>query len=189
MVSRIYGLICRICKDPDATKNDVLDYIDTAVSHLETLEKAVDLTAKECAFARDEIIRIYNEVALYLGDNVSYSGLEKIYQALSAGRLYYWAKVFDEEETESIKRLIQERQKRIYKGTTWFHSPEVILQRIELYSRYDSQLGDEEVGQIRTLLRADIDELKRVKDDIVFNPRTGKRFMHLHDLFNSHRST
>lgn len=139
-----------------------MEFTVRCLQESEKIIRADVLPTEETSFSHEVIKKYYQSASSIVGGIISKNDIEKIMQALSAARIYYWIRVFDGKSFNEIDNLIKEREKRILAGAARNNSCEYVIQNFGS-GKYSTQKDKEMISLLRDNCLADIAELKRLE--------------------------
>lgn len=138
------------------------EFIRHCLNECEKIIHAESLPTDETSFSHEVIKKYYRIASSIVGGIVSKNDLEKIMQALSAARIYYWLRVFDGKNSLEINELIKERKRRILSYSVRNNSCEYVIQKFGI-GEYTTTANKNMISLARDNCLADIAELKELK--------------------------
>ena len=137
-------------------------YIAECLEHAEAIIESKHFPNDKADYSHQVVKKLYVGASESVGDLVSANNLEKIMQALSAARIYYWVRHFDGKPSEEIVDLINDRIKRIKHGSVRHHSFECVIKGIKDASRTKPGMESHELQSLKENCLVDIAELKKL---------------------------
>lgn len=137
-------------------------YIAECLEHAEAIIEAKDFPSDKANYSHQVVRKLYDGASESIGDIVSANNLEKVRQALSAARIYYWVRHFDGKPSTEIVELIDDRLKRIRSRSVRHHSFEYVVKSIKEISQNKPGMESHAIESIKENCLADIAELKKL---------------------------